>query len=147
MAELARRYLAGHAPADDRDLARWSGLALRDARAGLKAIGSELHERRDGLLEPRGTRPPLQLPPPRLLGAFDPLLLGWRSREDLLGSHAPQITVGGMFRPFALIDGRAKAAWGMPKGRVSIDPLEKLKARDLKALERDGREVERFLAG
>ena len=35
LAELARRYLAGHGPADDRDLARWAGLPLRDARAGL----------------------------------------------------------------------------------------------------------------
>ena len=36
LAELARRYLVGHAPADDRDLARWAGLPLRDARAGLR---------------------------------------------------------------------------------------------------------------
>ena len=35
LAELARRYLVGHGPADDRDLARWAGLPLRDARAGL----------------------------------------------------------------------------------------------------------------
>src|SRR5439155_4362698 len=37
LAELARRYLAGHGPAGDRDLARWAGLPLRDARAGLAA--------------------------------------------------------------------------------------------------------------
>ncbi len=42
LAELARRYLAGHAPADARDLARWAGLPLRDARAGLAAIAREL---------------------------------------------------------------------------------------------------------
>ena len=41
LAELARRYLAGHAPAHERDLARWSGLPLRDARAGLMAIAGE----------------------------------------------------------------------------------------------------------
>ena len=35
LAELARRYLAGHGPADDRDLAKWAGLPLRDVRAGL----------------------------------------------------------------------------------------------------------------
>ena len=34
LAELARRYLAGHGPAADRDLAKWAGLPLRDARAG-----------------------------------------------------------------------------------------------------------------
>lgn len=147
LAELARRYLTGHAPADDRDLARWSGLALRDVRAGLSAIGSKLHERPDGLLESKGSKSPAPLPPPRLLGTFDPLLLGWCSREELLGPHAPQITVGGMFRPFALVDGRAKAVWGIAKGKVLIEPLERLGARDRKALERDGREAERFLAG
>src|SRR5947209_4452578 len=42
LAELARRYLAGHGPADDRDLSRWSGLPLRDVRAGLQAIAAEV---------------------------------------------------------------------------------------------------------
>jgi DNA glycosylase AlkZ-like len=35
LGELARRYLAGHAPAADRDLAQWAGIGLRDARLGL----------------------------------------------------------------------------------------------------------------
>ena len=48
LAELARRYLRGHGPADDRDLAKWAGLPLRDARAGLGAISSEIEEREDG---------------------------------------------------------------------------------------------------
>jgi uncharacterized protein YcaQ len=87
LAELARRYLAGHGPADDRDLAKWAGLGLRDARAGLRAIASELHEREDGLLDLAGRPAPAQLPPPRLLGPFDPVLLGWTSREWLLDSH------------------------------------------------------------
>ena len=51
LAELARRYLVGHGPADDRDLARWAGLPLRDARAGLAAIAAELGEREDGLVD------------------------------------------------------------------------------------------------
>ena len=42
--EFARRYLAGHGPATDRDLARWAGIPLRDVRAGLSAIASELKE-------------------------------------------------------------------------------------------------------
>ena len=82
LAELARRYLVGHAPAGDRDLARWAGLPLRDARAGLKAIASELEEREDGLLQLAGRPWMSEIPPPRLLGAFDPVLLGWTSRED-----------------------------------------------------------------
>ncbi len=135
LAELARRYLAGHAPAEDRDLARWSGLPLRDARAGLAAIASELHERGDGLLElssrrardsARAQAPPsaqAELPPPRLLGAFDPVLLGWRSREALLDvNHQRIVTSNGIFRPFALVKGRAAATWALSAGKVVVEP-------------------------
>ena len=50
LAEFARRYLAGHAPAGERDLAKWGGLRLRDARAGLEAIAGSLEVRPDGLV-------------------------------------------------------------------------------------------------
>ena len=103
LAELARRYLAGHGPADARDLAKWSGLPLRDSRAGLSAIAGELEERPDGLVDLKKHRPVAELPPPRLLGSFDPLLLGWRSREPLVGADQAILTVNGIFRPFALV--------------------------------------------
>ena len=32
--EFARRYLAGHGPATERDLARWAGIAARRPRPG-----------------------------------------------------------------------------------------------------------------
>lgn len=73
LAELARRYLAGHGPANDRDLVKWTGLPLRDARAGLQAIASELVEREDGLLDlARRPAAAAKLPPPRLLGPYSP---------------------------------------------------------------------------
>lgn len=145
LAELARRYLVGHGPASDRDLARWAGLPLRDARAGLAAIASELVEREDGLVDLARREPPEELPPPRLLGAFDPLLLGWASREEVVGPHKVLVTMNGIFRPFALVGGRAVATWRFAKSRVSIEPLGKVTKKALGALEADAREVERFL--
>jgi len=62
LAELARRYLAGHGPADERDLARWAGLPLRDARAGLGAIADELVQRPDGLVDLAGRERSTALP-------------------------------------------------------------------------------------
>ena len=56
LAELARRYLTGHGPATDVDLAYWAGLPLRDARFGLRAIGAELDELGDGLVALRAAR-------------------------------------------------------------------------------------------
>jgi Winged helix DNA-binding domain len=147
LAELARRYLVGHGPADDRDLAKWAGLPLRDVRAGLQAIASELVERGDGLVDLR-TRPPAPpLPPPRLLGAFDPLLLGWRSHETILGDHKEIVTVNGLFRSFALVDGRAEALWSLRGGCVEITPSGTLASADSAALDADARDVERFLGG
>lgn len=42
LAELARRYITGHGPATERDLAYWESLSLGDARAGLRAVSGEL---------------------------------------------------------------------------------------------------------
>ncbi|HVA20427.1 MAG TPA: winged helix DNA-binding domain-containing protein [Solirubrobacteraceae bacterium] len=145
LAELARRYLTGHGPASDRDLAKWAGLPLRDVRAGLSAIASALHEREDGLLDIAGRPAPAELPPPRLLGPFDPVLLGWRTREWLLDSHRAVITVNGLFRPFALIDGRAVATWSMPAGTVVLAPFSRLTRKSASALEADGMDVVRYL--
>jgi len=146
LAELARRYLVGHGPADDRDLARWAGLPLRDAHAGLEAIAAELDQRQDGLVDLKGRADPATLPPPRLLGAYDPLLLGWTSREEVVGPHRILVTNNGIFRPFALVDGRAVATWRMAGGKVTIERLGKVRKRDAAALEDDALAVKRFLS-
>jgi hypothetical protein len=149
LAELAHRYLAGHGPASDRDLARWAGLPLRDARAGLTAIARRLVEHDDGLvdLERRPSGPAAELPPPRLLGAFDPLLLGWTSRADVLGEHVDSgiVTDNGLFRPFALVRGRAVATWRLARGAVELAPFGSIGRHDGAALERDAADVKRFL--
>jgi hypothetical protein len=147
LAELARRYLVGHAPADDRDLARWAGLPLRDSRAGLAAIAAELFERDDGLVHLAKHPPVAEIPGPRLLGAFDPLLLGWTSRELILGPHTHLVTLNGIFRPFAMVKGRAVGTWKLNRGKVTIDPLGKVSKAATAALAADAADVERFMAG
>ena len=146
LAELARRYLVGHQPASDRDLAKWAGLPLRDARAGLKAIGTELEEREGGLVSLARRPPPEKFPPPRLLGAFDPVLLGWTSREPILGVHESRVVTGGIFRPFAMSNGRAVAGWKWVKEEVALEPYEELSGKCSVALKADAVDVGRFLA-
>jgi hypothetical protein len=143
LAELARRYLIGHAPADDRDLARWAGLPLRDARAGLAAISKQLVEREGGLVALKKT-PAAPLPPPRLLGAYDPVLLGWTSREEIVGPHQMLVTDNGLFRPFAMVKGRAVSTWRLG-GKVTIEHLGKVSKKDAAALETDAARVLEFL--
>ena len=145
LAELARRYLTGHAPAGERDLARWAGLPLRDARAGLKAIAGELEVRADGLVSLAGRPPVGRLAAPRLLGAFDPLLMGWCSRQAILGEHESRVVSGGLFRPIALVRGRAAATWSLSDGRVVLEPFVRLERAAVPALEADADDVVRFL--
>ncbi|HWH20715.1 MAG TPA: winged helix DNA-binding domain-containing protein [Solirubrobacterales bacterium] len=147
LAELARRYLVGHGPATDADLARWAGLPLRDARTGLAAISRRLVDLGDGLVDLRKREEPAPLPPPRLLGAFDPLLLGWASRDDVIGPHKGLVTNNGIFRPFALVDGRAVATWRLSRGKVEVEHLERVTKKAAGRLEADATAVEAFLAG
>lgn len=145
LAELARRYLAGHAPADDRDLARWAGLPLGEVRTGLEAIASQLEQRPDGLLRLRRQALASRAGPVKLLGAYDPLLLGWASREPIVGSHTGLVTSNGLFRPFALVDGRAAATWKLAGGKVEIEPLARINAKDAATLRAEAADVVRFL--
>jgi chromosome segregation and condensation protein ScpB len=145
LAELARRFLAGHAPASDRDLAKWAGLSLRDARRGLGAIAAGLRDRDDGLAELAGKRAAAVLPAPRLLGSFDPLLHGWVSREPVLGANQGVVTVNGLFRPFALAGGKAVATWALSGGAVRLAPFAPLPPPVAGALAADAQDVLRFL--
>ena len=93
----------------------------------------------------RAAGPEPALPPPRLLGVFDPLLHGWQSRATVLGRHEPEIVRGGMFGSFALVGGRAVGTWGLPGGQVSLTLLEEVSAADRRALQTDAEDVRRFL--
>ena len=136
LAELARRYLRGHAPADDRDLAKWAGLPLRDARVGLEATGGEAGE-------------PARAGSPRavLLDQWDPLLVGWRSRDFLLADYPRRDSAEAHFRPFAFVRGRAVATWGLRQGVLEIDePFVRVTRADMKALQADAADVVRFFS-
>jgi hypothetical protein len=145
LAELARRYLAGHGPASDRDLARWAGVPLGMARRGLAQIASLLADRPDGLADLATRAESADLPAPRLLGGFDPVLLGWISREPILGDHQDVVTVNGLFRPFAIVDGEAAGTWSWRDGNVMLKPFETLPPGVQSALAAEARDVQRFL--
>jgi hypothetical protein len=126
--ELGGRYLAAHFDADDRDLAKWSGLPLRDARAAL-----------------RSTKPVTTtgfVDQPKLLGAFDEVLCGWADRAWVVGEHGARVCVGGLFKPTILVGGRVAGTWGFADGRVRLEPLE---AFDERLLAGEVEAVERFL--
>jgi len=146
LAELARRYLRGHGPATAADLAAWSGLPLRDARAGLAAIARELAPAGDDLVDLAGRDMPRGRVPPRLLPAFDPYLLGWKDRTFAIDpAHARRVHPGGgILRASAVANGRAIATWTAPRGVVELDPFAPLAPAVAAALRREAASVAAF---
>ena len=122
IAELARRFLRGHGPATVADLARWTGLGLREVRAGIAAGAADLER-----IDVDGTEHLLDPEVPALLDAcrdavagvvllpgFDEIVLGYADRTATVpAAHADRIVPGanGVFRPTVLHDGVAVATW------------------------------------
>jgi hypothetical protein len=161
-AEIARRYLAGHGPADPRDLAKWLAAPLGEVRRALALLGSRVAEVDGGLVElaagagadgagagaehaGAGGGRAVRLPPPRLLGAFEPLLLGWRSRREVLGGDESAVISGGVFRGIGLSGGRAVDVWRFAADGVDFTAFGALGDSVARALERDAAAVLRFL--
>jgi DNA glycosylase AlkZ-like len=152
LAELARRYLAGHGPASAGDLAVWAGLPLRDARAGLSRIAAEIAGTGSDRVSLRVRGPVARRAAPRLLPAFDPFLLGWKDRAYAVpAERLGDVRLGGMIRAVAIVDGTAVGTWAAPRsGRrvaVSVDCWEDPGADARAALAADARDVERFELG
>jgi hypothetical protein len=150
LGELARRYLRAHGPASDRDLARWAGVGLRDARQGLGRIAAELVDLPGDLVGLRDHRPadgPLDAV---LLPAFDPYMLGWADR-DLAVATADARRVhpgGGVLRAVACVDGRVIATWTARRRETGLDvvvePFAELDAGTDRALAIEAADVAHF---
>lgn len=111
LAELGRRYVRAYGPAEPEDLAAWSGLPLRDARAAWPDGGAEV--------EPVAPPDPPVL---RLLPAFDTYLLGYRTRELAVpAEHARAVWPGGgIVRPTVAQNGLVVGTWKRAAG-VTVD--------------------------
>ena len=62
-----------------------------------------------------------------------------------MGAEQAILTVNGLFRPFALVRGRAVATWTMPGSSIVLKPFTSVSKRDRAALSADAAEVARFL--
>ena len=157
LAELARRHLGAFGPADAHDFAAWSGLGVGRARRGFELIAGELHQVVAGdqpawvLARADGEPADLDRPQVRLLGHFDPYLLGYRSRDLVLDPRfARRIQAGGGFiQPAVLVDGLVVGTWRQQRGRdrltMAVEPFEPLDQAVLPGLEAEVADLGRFL--
>jgi hypothetical protein len=56
------------------------------------------------------------------------------------------VVSGGLFRPFALVGGRAAATWSLSNQKIALEPFRRLARADRLALEADARDVARFFS-
>lgn len=73
------------------------------------------------------------------------MLLGWTSREPVIGQHVGIVTSNGLFRPFALVRGRAVATWGLTGGVMSLEPFAPISGEEYTALQAESRRILAFL--
>ncbi|WP_459981138.1 winged helix DNA-binding domain-containing protein [Nocardioides sp. AN3] len=142
---LAQRYLAGHGPAGPHDLAAYAGIPLTQARRAFDLISDATTPTGEGLMALGGVDDSPELPTPRLLGMFDPILHGWADRDFVTGGHRAAVTTNGLFRATALVNGRVAGTWSLSNGTVTLTPLEPLPPTVLDDLSSEALDVLRFL--
>ena len=161
-AELARRYFRCYGPATVGDFTYWRGGAAGPGRAAVAALESELAEveigggrslvRREDVDMLFETPPEREQWPVRLLGRFDPLLLGHRIKDWVV----PANSYNRVWRPAGHIEatvlehGRAVATWrydriGSDRLAIRVFPFRAPLPRHVgKEVRRQAREVARF---
>jgi hypothetical protein len=145
LALLARRYLIAHGPASAADLAAYAGINLTDARRAF-ALVADVTRTVDGDMHELADRDDAaELPPPRLLGMFDPVMHGWADRSFVTGRHTDAVTSNGLFRAVALVDGRVAGLWSLAGGVPTLTPFRRLTSKVLALLESEALDVLRFL--
>jgi len=131
---LAARYVAGHGPATDRDLAWWSGLTVTDARLAMTLARDELQTISvdevsywtdpslldSGLLGRKASR----RPDGHLLAGFDEYHIGYADRALILDDRHRALVgpaKNGLFNPPVLIDGHIAGTWTAQTTRRSAE--------------------------
>ena len=159
-AELARRYVSAYAPTTPEDFGTWSGLPAKEVRRAFESVADDLLK-----IDVDGT--PMWMPKThsgvldevlggerraiKMLGAFDPYLLGYRTRDLGVGAELLKRVHpgGGIIRPTVLVDGRAVATWTRKRaGRklsITVSPFESLSDEERVGIDREVGDIGRFL--
>jgi hypothetical protein len=141
LAELARRYFAGHAPATIADFAWWSGLTGKEAKEAVASSGLDL-DRAATAREVRGVR---------LLPPFDEYTVAYKDRSAILDpAFAKRVNAGGgMLNAIVVVNGRVVGTWRRTlKGNavaIEVSAFGELTAESLRALEKEKERYAKFV--
>lgn len=153
--ELTRRYFQSHGPATMQDFTVWSGLTMKDARAGLDANGTALTSATmDGLTWwfPAENVNTVRRGSARLLPNFDEYFIGFKHRAPLLQrlhAHERRPVWRELLAHLVVVDGQVCGGWrrtGNAADRVlTLSPVVPLASPERRAVEREAARLARFL--
>jgi hypothetical protein len=147
---LVRGYLGAFGPASLKDTANWAGLPPRALAPAVERMRLRRFQDEAGaeLLDlPRAPLPDPEAPaPPRFLPTWDATLLAHARRTQILPERH-RAKVFNTKTPHSLqtflVDGQAAGIWKLDRGRVKLEPFERLSREARKEL---GDEAERLAA-
>jgi hypothetical protein len=126
LAMLAERYFNSHGPATLKDFTWWSGLAAKDAKAGLESVRSSLSSETVDTetyyfsselnQSVRGTSV-------HLIPGYDEFLISYKDRSPSLElvHNRKVVSINGIFRPTLVVNGQVIGLWKMASTRTGID--------------------------
>jgi hypothetical protein len=143
LVELARRYVASHAPATLADLAWWSGLTAKEANEAVSLAGVSL----DGA----SADARLRAPHVRLLPPFDEYTVAYKDRSAVVDpAHAKNVNAGGgMINAIVVVNGVVAGSWRRTLRGATVDVTPTLfrerTSSETRALEREIVRYARFV--
>ncbi len=156
LAELGRRYVEGHGPAQIADLAWWSGLTVADARRALEAASPPLVRETVGerafFVSPSAATPQLPGGPlVHLLPNYDELLIAFRDRTDAMDPGLPpparvaQVVLAHVVVRDGLVVGGYRRRDEAGRTVLAVDPLVDLDSVARTAIRTAGQRFAAFL--
>ena len=166
LGELAMRYFSSRGPATIRDYVWWSGLTVKDAKAGIEKAGSALRKETITGVDHYMSREKMRQDSTQaayLLPAFDEYLVGYAERSAILAGPDMQGSAGkkpkegkktvvhsnGTFVPVVVVDGKVAGTWSRKAkgGRVTItvNPFMRLERNAIAAIKDEAERYGRFL--
>jgi hypothetical protein len=143
LAELAGRYFTSHGPATVRDFVWWSGLTVREAKAGVESAVPALVRVANGdrtyYATPSRSAPPPSAPTAHLVPTYDEYLIAYKDRE-LARPTAPRAARDpiDIYAQFLIVDGLFAGTWRPSAGTgscvvrvVAAHPLTGLNRRSI----------------
>ncbi|MBT8213563.1 MAG: winged helix DNA-binding domain-containing protein [Acidimicrobiia bacterium] len=151
---LLRRYLEGFGPASAQDFAQFALLRMSSIRPALDAMSDELvefegpngktyYDLSAATVPDEGT-----IAPPRLLGMWDSILLGYADRSRTIPEEYRSTVIrrNGDVLPTVLVDGLVAGVWRAAEVGIEVKAFDELSKETWTGLEVEARSLHGMLA-